>query len=197
MLLAAMAVVPVPAWAATAGEVLAQAARRQVGVTTGYDPAYRRIAYPNGDVPRATGVCTDVVIRAARDGWKFDLQRSVHEDMASAFTAYPRLWGLSRPDPNIDQRRVPNLETYWDRQSARVWRAKSRTSGAAFPEPLHVGDILTWRLVGNLPHVGVVVAAGDRPRIVHNIGQGARDELLGVMAGQAAAAHYRWRPSGA
>lgn len=116
--------------------------------------------------------------------------------MAGAFKAYPRAWGLSRPDPHIDQRRVPNLETYWDRQGARIWRAKSRISGDAFPEPLQVGDILTWRLVGNLPHVGVVVTAGARPRIVHNIGQGARDEPLGVMAGQAAAAHYRWRPSG-
>ena len=34
------------------------------------------------------------------------LQQLVHEDMLADFAAYPRLWGASRPDPNIDHRRV-------------------------------------------------------------------------------------------
>lgn len=67
------------------GTDLAAAARRQIGVTTGYDNKYRPIGYPNGDVPIATGVCADVVIRAARDAWGIDLQRLVHEDMTRSF----------------------------------------------------------------------------------------------------------------
>ena len=52
-------------------------ARQQIGVTLGYDPNYRQIDYPMGDVPPQTGVCTDVVIRAYR-GQNKDLQQLVH-----------------------------------------------------------------------------------------------------------------------
>ncbi len=90
-------------------------ARQQVGVTLSYDPAYRRLSYPGGDVPVATGVCTDVVIRALRQQG-LDLQEAVHRDMRGNFSVYPKNWGLSRPDSNIDHRRVPNLMTWFKRQ---------------------------------------------------------------------------------
>lgn len=175
------------------GSALALAARRQVGVTTGYDPAYRRLTYPKGDVPRQTGVCADVVVRAARDAWNLDLQQLIHEDMARAFSAYPKAWGLRAPDTNIDHRRVLNLETYWARKGAQVWRASSQVLGARFPKPLAMGDLLTWRLVfRNAPHVAVVVAVGDHPRIVQNIGGGTREDSLAGMWPHAAIGHYRW-----
>lgn len=69
------------AMAGTNNVDIVAAARKQIGVTVGYDPAYRRLAYPNGDVPRSSGVCTDVVIRALRDARKVDLQKLVHEDI--------------------------------------------------------------------------------------------------------------------
>jgi uncharacterized protein YijF (DUF1287 family) len=90
-------------------------AKKQVGVTRSYDPTYRRIGYPNGDVPRETGVCTDVVIRAYRHAG-VDLQVLVHEDMKAAFASYPKTWGLRRTDTNIDHRRVPNLATFFTRK---------------------------------------------------------------------------------
>jgi uncharacterized protein YijF (DUF1287 family) len=92
---------------------LVKAAESQIGVTVTYDAAYRKIAYPGGDVPREIGVCTDVVVRAYRDGLGIDLQRLVHEDMKKSFSAYPKLWGLASTDRNIDHRRVPNLRTYF------------------------------------------------------------------------------------
>src|SRR5215203_3778236 len=73
--------------------------------TVRYDGAYRRIPYPMGDVPAEIGVCSDVVVRAYR-AVAIDLQQRVHEDMRGAFAAYPRAWGMARPDPNIDHRRV-------------------------------------------------------------------------------------------
>src|ERR1044071_2421113 len=76
-----------------------EGAKKQVGVTRGYDGSYRRIAYPNGDVPRETGVCTDVIIRAYRHAGT-DLQVLVHEDMKAHFSKYPKNWGLRRPDTN-------------------------------------------------------------------------------------------------
>ncbi|WP_340645190.1 DUF1287 domain-containing protein [Phenylobacterium sp.] len=188
-----------PAWAQAAGspgEALARAARAQVGVTTDYDPAYVRLAYPGGDVPRATGVCCDVVIRAARDAWQMDLQRLIHEDMTGRFGAYPQAWSLARPDTSIDHRRVLNLETYWARMGAQVWRAVRPVAGQGFPGSLAVGDILTWRLrIGSRPHVGIVVAGGGDSRVVHNIGQGAREESLAALRELMPAGHYRWRPA--
>ena len=88
-------------------------ANSQIGVTTGYDPAYVSLSYPKGDLPRCTGVCTDVVIRALRDAPGIDLQERVQRDMKANFASYPKNWGLKRPDTNLDHRRVPNLRRYF------------------------------------------------------------------------------------
>lgn len=178
-----------PAFADTAGDRLARAALAQVGVTTDYDPAYLRLPYPGGDPPRSTGVCADVVVRAARDALGLDLQQLVHEDMKRHFAAYPRAWGLSRADRNIDHRRVLNLEAFWTRAAARLWRPAARTAGNAFPLPLQPGDLVTWRLDDRLPHVAVVSRPG---RVVHNIGGGAREVSLTALAPHRATGHYRW-----
>lgn len=147
------------------------AARGQIGVTTGYDPEYRVLPYPGGDVPPNTGVCTDVVIRALRlQG--LDLQRAVHEDMAAHFSAYPHQWGLKSTDKNIDHRRVPNLMTFFQR---RGW-GRPVTGEPADYLP---GDIVTWSLPGNLPHIGLVSDAKDAlgcPLVIHNIGRGTQEE---------------------
>jgi uncharacterized protein len=176
------------------GEKLARAALAQVGITTGYDPGWARISYPGGDVPRSTGVCADVVIRAARDGLGLDLQKLVHEDMLRAFDAYParRVWGSREPDTNIDHRRVLNLETYFTRADARLWAAERSTPGDAFPKAIEEGDILTWLLDARLPHIGIAVAAAGPAQVVHNIGRGAEKIPLEAFREQRAVAHYRW-----
>ena len=181
----------------TPGNRLAAAARAQVGVTTLYDPAYTRIAYPNGDVPRSRGVCADVIIRAGRDGLRLDLQKLVHDDLAAHFDAYPshRVWGERGPDPSIDHRRVLNLEAYFTRAGCRLWAASRPTAGDAFPPPLAAGDIVTWLLDARLPHIGMVVSAGANPalaRVVHNIGRGAEESALAEFSVHRAVGHYRW-----
>lgn len=176
-----------------AAAMLAQAAQRQLAETTEYESAYVALPYPGGDVPRKTGVCADVVVRAARDGLGLDLQKLVHEDMTAAFDAYPALWGLKRPDPNIDHRRVPNLEAFFARHGKVVWKATKKTGGASFPEPLEVGDILTWRSDGGASHIAVVTRGGGRPMILHNAGYGAMQHGLWPMGfWRAAVGHYRW-----
>jgi uncharacterized protein YijF (DUF1287 family) len=184
-----------PAAAVDRGRRLADAASAQLTITHSYDPSYRRITYPNGDVPRTTGVCADVIVRAARDGLSLDLQRLVHEDMQRDFTAYPsqKMWGLHQPDANIDHRRVPNLEIFWLRAGGRLWTASQSTNGDDFPSTLLPGDFLTWRLDARLPHVGVVVGHSFwGPQIVHNIGRGVEQISLMQMRSQRAFGHYRW-----
>lgn len=197
VLAAAALALPAVARADTAGDSLVAAARTQLGLTTGYDSGYRRIAYPGGDAPRTTGVCADVVVRAARDAWGADLQQLVHEDMARAFAAYPsrRVWGLPHPDSNIDHRRVLNLETYWTRQNARLWLAPKGTLGFTFGGEVEPGDLLTWRLMGRLPHVGIVASGGLAPTVIHNIGGGVEVWPLAAFAPHLAGGRYRWRPA--
>ena len=116
--------------AALANADIVAAARAQVGVTTHYDPAYRKLAYPGGDVPPERGVCTDVIVRALRSSRALDLQRRVHEDLAANWDAYPHpsRWRLSKPDANIDHRRVPNLMTWFKRAGySRPCRARPAT----------------------------------------------------------------------
>lgn len=188
----ALAVAPAAAAGRTSGVRLAASARAQLGVTTKYDPGYLRLPYPGGDVPRVTGVCADVIVRAARDGLGLDLQKLLHEDMAKNFAAYPQAWGMHGPDANIDQRRVLNLESFWRRQGAQIWANPGEKSDS-FPRPVEVGDELTWLLDGRLPHVGIVVSAGVLgDRIVHNIGSGVEEIYLWRMHGQRAKGHFRW-----
>lgn len=133
-----------------------------------YDPSYFSIAYPNGDVPSNKGVCTDVVIRAYRK-LGTDLQKEVHEDMKANFSKYPKNWGLSSTDKNIDHRRVPNLMVFFSRHGM----VKPMTNISSDYVP---GDIVCWNLGGGTNHIGLVVNKksidGRRYLIVHNIGGG-------------------------
>jgi uncharacterized protein YijF (DUF1287 family) len=153
-----------------------------------YDPAYVRIAYPGGDVPADTGVCTDEIIRSYRRVG-VDLQKEVHEDMVRNFGVYPRSWRwlLSRPDPNIDHRRVPNLMVFFARKGESL-----PLSGRA--EDYAPGDLVTWDLGGGVPHIGIVVdqksAKSGRYMLVHNIGQGPR--LEDVLFNWKITGHYRY-----
>ena len=164
--------------------VAAAIAQTRTQVT--YDGSYRRIPYPGGDVPETIGVCTDVVIRAYRR-IGVDLQVSVHEDMTRAFAVYPRLWGMSRPDPNIDHRRVPNLQTFFRRAGAQLPIARD-------PASYRAGDLVTWMLPGNLPHIGVVIdqhASAGTLLLVHNIGRGP--EIEDVLFRYPITGHYRYQ----
>jgi len=163
------------------------AAVAQTAQRVRYDGSYRRIPYPGGDVPPEIGVCTDVVIRAFRAAG-IDLQQRVHEDMTRAFAAYPRLWGLERPDPSIDHRRVPNLQAYFRRRGvARPVRSD--------PGDYAAGDLVTWMLPGSLPHIGLVIDKrspdGRTPLVVHNIGNGP--EVEDVLLQFPITGHYRYR----
>ena len=167
--------------------------RRQTQVTTGYDPAYTTLRYPGGDVAPQTGVCADVIVRGFR-AVGIDLQKQVHEDMQAHFAAYPKLWGLRRPDPNIDHRRVANLMTYFKRQG---WTRNPNTRAADADVDCLPGDIICWRLPGNHLHIGMVTdrREGEKdglrhvPLVVHNVGAGAREE--DVLLAWPIIGHYR------
>ena len=154
-----------------------------------YDGSYRGISYPGGDVPDNIGVCTDLVIRSYRVVG-IDLQKEVHEDMVLAFGEYPDLWGLRKPDPNIDHRRVRNLQTFFSRNGDEL-------SVTHDPNDYRPGDLVTWMLPGNLPHIGIITdklsSDRERPLIVHNIGRGP--EVDDILFHYPITGHYRYEGS--
>lgn len=159
---------------AQSGDKLVASARKQIGVTLYYDSAYTTLKYPGGDLPVDRGVCTDVVIRAMRDGFSKDLQKLVHEDMAANFAVYPKNWGLSKTDKNIDHRRVPNLRTWFKRQGWQLALPAVNDSAKFLP-----GDIVTCTVPPNLPHVMIVSdkkTGGGVPLVIHNIGGGTVEQ---------------------
>jgi len=167
---------------------LAKAAENLTKQNIVYDPAYFRINYPDGDVPAGKGVCTDLVIRAYRV-LGIDLQQLVHEDMTTRFSAYPKNWGLNKPDSNIDHRRVPNLMAFFKHHGTTKKISQN-------PEDYAPGDIVCWNLGGGITHIGIVSGrmnkAGTHYEIVHNIGAGQvfKDMLFSFKI----IGHYAYMP---
>ena len=147
---------------------LVEAAKERTSHSVTYDGRYIKLKYPGGDVPDNIGVCTDLVVRCYRK-LGIDLQKRVHEDMVKNFHLYPKRWGLKRADKNIDHRRVPNLRTFFKRYGKVLPISEN---GLAYKP----GELITWMLPGNLPHIGIVSDQlsedGKRALIIHNIGQG-------------------------
>lgn len=169
---------------------LVKAAIERTNHAIRYDGSYRSIDYPGGDVPADIGVCTDVVIRSYR-ALGVDLQVLVHEDMKAHFSAYPskHIWGLTGTDRNIDHRRVPNLQTFFERHGESL--PMSQSAADYLP-----GDVVTWMLPGNLPHIGIVSDQIDmdsgQPMVVHNIGAGPKSE--DILFAYHISGHYRFKP---
>ncbi len=143
------------------------AARAQVGKTLIYDPAYKRLKYPGGDIPIVRGVCTDVVVRALR-GVRIDMQQRIYDHKKRHPRLYHGLYYTDRLDPSIDHRRVKNLQAYF---AARGYRVR---------DAFRPGDIVVWKLPGsNLDHIGICSDkrnARREPLIIHNVGAGAKEE---------------------
>lgn len=186
-----LALLPIQVSAAVDAAQLETAALERTQHSVTYDGRYVVIPYPGGDVPAHIGVCTDVIIRSYR-ALGIDLQQQVHEDMKTNFAAYPsqRIWGLSRPDSNIDHRRVPNLQVFFSRHGERLTVAQNA-------EDYQRGDIVTWMLPGNLPHIGIITARRDphsqRPLVVHNIGRGP--QLEDMLFAYPITGRYRYLPA--
>ena len=170
---------------------LVVAARSQIGCTVYYNGAYEGMVYPNGDIPMERGVCTDVIIRAYRQAFGFDLQQAIHEDMRANFSAYPNNWGAKTTDRNIDHRRVPNQQVFFKRQGVALALPPKASDFQA-------GDLVSQMLPGNLPHIVIVSDRKTRsgtPLAIHNIGHGTQEE--DVLLAYTVTGHYRFLPASA
>ena len=153
--------------APSTGERLAAAALQQTKSHVSFDNSYRVIAFPGGDIPSDRGYGPDVIVRGYRV-LGIDLQRLVHEDITANFKAYPDIFKAVKPDPNIDHRRVPNLERFFKRHGEELPASRDARDYA-------VGDVVVWR-VGEEKHMGIVAPGpGERSEerwAVHNLDRG-------------------------
>jgi uncharacterized protein YijF (DUF1287 family) len=166
---------------------LADSALTLIKDKVSYDPSYFTIKYPNGDVPSDKGVCTDVVIRAYRK-MGIDLQKEVHEDMSAHFSLYPKIWGLSGTDKNIDHRRVPNLMTFFKEKEGHYLSLKNQKiiwKGISF-----VG---IWVVLSPILELWPIKSRIiKRPLIIHNIGAG--QVLEDCLFRYKIIGHFRYQP---
>lgn len=151
-------------------DIFIKSAQDQVGKTLTYNPEYRYLKYPMGDIPISKGVCTDVVVRAFR-GVDIDLQERIYKHKKKYPNSYKGLYYTDKLDPNIDHRRVKNIQTYL---AARGYRVR---------DAFKPGDIVVWKLKArngkSLDHIGICSDkrnAYGEPFIIHNINSGAKEE---------------------
>ena len=150
------------------GDSLAAAALERTLADVSYDGAYFKIPFPGGDIPEDRGKAEDLVIRSYR-AVGIDLQVEVHEDIKPNFFAYPQVFDSKAADPNIDHRRVQNLQRFFTRKGQTL----AVTSDAA---DYTVGDVVIWQLLNGEKHIGIVVpgpgARKTEKWVAHNIGSG-------------------------
>ncbi len=175
----------------TASEQVVLHAREQTTWGTVYDPAYVKLKYPGGDLPRNRGVCTDVVVRAFRAAG-YDFQKLIYEDKKSRPSAYPKYPGQPGIDKNIDHRRVPNLVVFFKKHGLTL----SKSLNASGINAWLPGDVVMWKLDNGRDHCGIISDRRGRsgfPMAIHNLGTTAEEDILNAWA---ITGHYRFpRPA--
>ncbi len=173
-----------PSTASATASGLLEGARLSILWAPSYDASYRAIPYPGGDPGRERGSSVDVVVRAFRNVG-IDLQELLHEDVLAAGAAY----GIEKPNPSIDHRRIRNLLVFLRRHG----QALPVDRGADW----RPGDLVFWAMDGRLPdHVGIVSdrpGADGHPLVIHHADGGVPAEEA-VLFAWPVRGHFRWLP---
>lgn len=144
-------------------------------------PKYKSAYYSGGYPPDNEGVCTDVIWRALKEAGYF-LKDLMDEDIKNNLEAYD----IVKPDPNIDFRRVVNMQVYLKRNTIQL------TNDPYEIEKWQPGDIVVFK-----GHVAIISDKRNRkgiPYIIHNAGQLNREEdtLLRWYKRKGIIGHYRF-----
>ncbi len=144
-----------------------------------YDGSYVVGGFPE----ESKGVCTDVIWRAFREAG-YDLREMVDRDIVAHLEDYLR---VKEPDRDIDFRRVPNLEVFFDKY------AQTLTNDLEDLAAWQPGDIVVF---ADGTHIGIVSdkrAENGYPYIIHNAGQPNREE--NYLKRDQVRKHYRFDAS--
>lgn len=143
---------------------------------------YKSIYYSGGYPPDDEGVCTDVVWRALKEAG-YLLKDLMDEDIRNNLSEY----SIDKPDPNIDFRRVVNMNVYLKKNTIVL------TNDPYQIEEWQPGDIVVFS-----NHVAIISDKRNKdgiPYIIHNAGQPNREEdaLIRWYRNKGIIGHYRFK----
>lgn len=164
---------------------IVQTARKEVQIRTKYKSNY----YEGGFPPDGEGVCTDVIWRGFM-GANIHLKELIDLDIEKNTDFYSRVNG--NPDPNIDFRRVPNQNAYFQRfaESLTTELIPGDVENLKQWQP---GDIVVF--LDGYHHIGIVSdkrSLDGTPYFIHNNPPFAAEVKLKSFK-TPIAAHYRWK----
>lgn len=123
-------------------------------------PKYHSEYYSGGYPPESEGVCTDVIWRSFKNAG-IDIKSMIDQDIKEHTSLYKR---VNKPDPNIDFRRVPNLDVFFSRFATKL------TNDPYKIEEWQAGDIVIF----SSKHIALVSNYRNKKGVVyiiHNAGQ--------------------------
>lgn len=143
-------------------------------------PKYKSEYYNGGYPPKEIGVCTDVIWNAFKYAG-YNLKEMIDNDIKNHVDDYPRVKG--KPDPNIDFRRVPNINVFLKKY------ATSLSIDIKEIKEFQPGDILVY----NDKHIAIVSDKRNKkgiPYIIHN--DGSFKYEADVLNNRKLTGHYRF-----
>ena len=163
-------------------------AYNQIGVVTEYDLSNGY--YAGGNPPENSGVCSDVVVRALRDSYDFDLQEAIYQDIVKN----PELYS-DTPDKNINHRRVKNILVFL-RNSQKFQELSAEISEKNI-DTWKAGDIVTYKKIpGRLWHIGIVSGQKNKkgiPMLIDNHGYGTDVRISIADWKSEISGHFRYK----
>ncbi|MCX8129492.1 MAG: DUF1287 domain-containing protein [Clostridia bacterium] len=151
-------------------------------------PKYKSVYYKGGYPPQHEGVCTDVIWRALENAG-YDLKNLIDKDIRENTGDYPRVNG--KPDPNIDFRRVKNLEVFFEKYASGL-TVEIRPRDIDNLKQWQGGDIVVFR---SPEHIGIVSDKRRRdgvPYVLHNGGPYASESDILLSAEDKITGHFRF-----
>ncbi len=153
--------------------------------------------YQGGDPPPDLALCTDIIARAYNHAG-YDLSELVHQDIVQNFDQYPlmQIWGQRHPDPNIDYRRIQNLEIFF-KNNAMALTSQFNPSDQRNLKQWLPGDIVFFDMNGDgyTDNVGIISDSTTRmgiPKVIYNHsfpGYTCEENILGQ---EQVTGHYRY-----
>lgn len=160
-------------------------ARKEATRKTKYVDKY----YVGGYPPEGEGVCTDVIWRSFKEAG-ISLKDLIDEDISKNVSLYKRVAG--KPDPNIDFRRVPNLDEFFKRHCESLTTEVKGYDVENLKE-WQPGDIVVF--TEGYEHIAIISDKRGRdgiPYVIHNTRPHASEAKLSWFHNPIHA-HYRWK----
>lgn len=155
--------------------------------------------YEGGDPPANLAICTDIIARAFREAG-FNLRELVYEDIKENIDEYPlkEIWGQSVCDPDIDYRRIQNLEIFFKRNAKHLDILFNYSDRNKLNQWLP-GDVVFFDMDGDgfTDNAGIISDSTTRegiPKVIYNYREPGYTIEKDILREKTITGHYRFPP---